>query len=164
MRVPFLFLTAALAAAPLLAQSVQDVGLTMDGGLLTVIYGQACGPFSCTPRVAGNVAAAQPRVVVVYGAPVQIYVLAIDLANSAPCFAFPGIANSLVLGVQPFTLAIGILGPGGVIGACQQGRAPYSLLFPLGTPSGVQFQLQALAMSPTQNVPAFTIALQATTQ
>jgi hypothetical protein len=167
MRVPSLFLTAALAAA-LPAQgsvTVNDVGLTMDGGILTVIYGQSCGPFTCAPFHAGAVAAGQPpRTVVVYGAPAQIYVLAIDLANQAPCIAIPGIRNALILGPQPITLAIGLVGPGSAITPCQQGRAPYLLSFPAGAPSGVQFQLQALAMSPSQNVPAFTIALQAMIQ
>lgn len=167
MRVPSLFLTAAITAA-LPAQGsvlVNDVGLTMDGGMLTVIYGQSCGPFTCTPFVAGPVGVGQPpRSVVVYGRPAQVYVLAIDLANGAPCIPFPGIANALILGVQPITLAIGLLGPGSTITPCQQGRAAYLLSFPAGTPTSVPFQLQGLAMSPSQNVPAFTVALQSSTQ
>jgi len=167
MRVSSLFLTTALAAA-LPAQGsvlVNDVGLTMDGGILTVIYGQGCGPFTCAPFIAGGVGGGQPpRTVVVYGAPSQVYVLAIDVANSAPCIPFPGIGNALILGVQPVTLAIGVLGPGSLIAPCQQGRAGYQLAFPVGAPVGVQFELQALAMSASQNVPAFTIALQATIQ
>ena len=167
MHVPSLFPTAALAALALPAQAsllVDDVGLTMDGGMLTVIYGQNCGPFTCTPFFAGPVAAGQPsRTVIVYGAQLQPFVLAIDLVNPAPCVAIPGLANSLILGLQPITLAVGAIGPGILIGPCSQGRAFYGLAFPAGAPPGVQFQLQALAMSASQNVPAFTIALQSQT-
>lgn len=167
MRVPSLFLTATLAAT-LPAQgsaTVNDVGMTMDGGMLPVIFGQSCGPFTCTPLYAGPVAAGQPgRTVIVYGAPNQPFALAIDLANSAPCMPFPGIANSLILGVQPVTLAFGLIGGGILVGPCNQGRAWYGLSFPVGAPSGVQFELQALAMSASQNVPAFTIALQSSIQ
>lgn len=167
MRVPATFLTAALATIALPAQGsvlVNDVGLTMDGGMLTVIYGQSCGPFTCTPFFAGPVAAGQPsRTVIVYGAPAQVFALAIDLVNPAPCIAIPGIANSLILGVQPVTLAVGLIGGGILIGPCNQGRALYGLGFPAGTPPGVAFQLQAIAMSAAQNVPAFTIALQSQT-
>jgi len=166
MRASRLFLTAALAAAPLAAQAsnVADVGLTMDGGILTVIYGQSCGPFSCTPWVAGPVAPGQPRIVVVYGAPTQVYVLAIDLFSSQPCLPIPGLGNALILSPQPITLAVGVTGPGNPTSVCLQGRGAYSLSFPLGAPSGLPFQLQALAMSAAQNVPAFTIALQSTIQ
>ena len=167
MRVPSLFLTVALAAA-LPAQGsvlVNDVGLTMDGGMLTVIFGQSCGPFTCTPFFASPVATGQPsRSVIVYGATNQPFALAIDLVNPGPCIAFPGIANSLILGVQPVTLAFGLIGPGILIGPCNQGRAWYGLSFPSAAPSGVQFQLQALAMSAAQNVPAFTIALHSSIQ
>ena len=163
MRVPTLFLTAALGVAALPAQgsvTVNDVGLTMDGGMLTVIYGQSCGPFTCTPFFAGPVAVGQPsRSVIVYGAQLQPFVLAIDLVNPAPCLPIPGIANSLILGLQPITLAVGLIGPASFVTPCQQGRAWYGLSFPVGTPTGVSFELQALAFSPSQNVPAFTIAL-----
>lgn len=164
MRVPQLFLTAALAAAPLTAQSVQDVGLTMDGGILTVIYGQSCGPFACTPWIAGPVAPGQPRAVVVYGAPGQVYVLAIDLFSSQPCLPIPGLGNALILSPVPITLAVGVTGPGNPTSVCLQGRAAYSLSFPVGAPSGLPFLLQGLAMSASQNVPAFTVALQSSIQ
>ena len=99
------------------------------------------------------------RSVIVYGAQLQPFVLAIDLVNPAPCIPIPGIANSLILGLQPITLAVGMIGPASFVTPCQQGRAWYGLSFPVGTPTGVSFELQALAFSPSQNVPAFTIAL-----
>ncbi len=167
MRVPSLFLTAAFAAT-LPAQgsaTVNDVGLTMSGGALPVIFGQSCGPFTCTPLYAGPVAAGQPgRSVIVHGAPNQPFALAIDFANSAPCIPFPGIANALTLGAQPVTIAFGVIGSGTLIGPCNQGRAWCGLSFPVGAPSGVQFELQALAMSASQNVPAFSSALQSSIQ
>lgn len=155
-------------AAPVAAQAgslaVHDVGLTLDGGMLTVIYGQSCGPFSCQPFQAGPVGRGQLRIATVHGAPQQLYVLAVSLASIAmPCQLFPGVGNALVLG-QPNTLAIGVLGPSVPGTVCLQGRADYPLLLPPQAPVGVPFELQALAWSASHQQPAFTIALSATIQ
>lgn len=161
-------LFAAVCAAPVAAQagsvSVHDVGLTLDGGMLTVIYGQSCGPFSCLPFQAGPVGRGQLRIATVHGAPQQLFVLAVSLASiGMPCQPFPGFGNALILG-QPHTLAIGVLGAPAAGTVCLQGRADYPLLLPPNAPVGVPFELQALAWSASRQQPAFTIALRATIQ
>ncbi|MCA8974415.1 MAG: hypothetical protein KDC98_06820 [Planctomycetes bacterium] len=152
-------LAAALSAPALLAQTAADVGLTMSGGVLTVIYGQNCGTFTCQPFVAGTTAAGQPYDVSVWGAPNQPFVLAADLPTGAPCIQIAGVANSLLLQNQPITLATGMIGSGSAIGVCNQGRARYALQFPAGTPVGVQYLLQGVAMSASLRMPAFTVAI-----
>lgn len=156
-------LAAALLAAPVTAQQVADVGLMMDGGVLTVIYGQSCGPFTCQPFQAGPTGAGQPYNVYIFGAPLQFFALAADFPTGAACLPFPGVGNSLLLLNQPVTLAIGAIGAGSFTSVCQQGRATYQLTFPLGTPPGVQFLLQGVAISATQNIPAFTVAIASVT-
>ena len=84
MQLHELALAAALAAAPLQAQHVTDVGLMMDGGMLTVIYGQKCGPFSCQPFQAGTTATNQPYQVYVYGAPLQFFPLPVSVTSTPP--------------------------------------------------------------------------------
>lgn len=163
MRLPHLLLTAlalTTSTAALPAQAVRiasDVGLTMDGGLLTVIYGQSCGAFTCTPFQAGNVGAGQQRTVAIYGAPLQPYALAIDLATPQ-CITFPGFFNQLLVSL-PVTLAVGMIGPGSATAVCPQGRAGYGLLFPPGTPAGYDFVLQGVAMSHGLREPAFTVGI-----
>lgn len=161
MRIVPLLVAALPLAAAVPAQSASNVGLTMDGGMLTVLYGQACGAFTCQPFVAGPVGAASPRNVYVYGAVQQPYVLAIGLTNTAPCITIPGLANSLVL-LGPITLQVGLTAAPVLTSVCPQARDRYLLQFPAGTPVGVGFQLQALATSATQG-PAFTIAIESVT-
>ncbi|MBM4059811.1 MAG: hypothetical protein FJ265_01770 [Planctomycetes bacterium] len=163
MRIPSTWLAAALAALPLAAQggttAVQDVGLTLDGGMLTVIYGRDCGPFTCQPMFAGPVGIGQQRIVSVYGAPSQVYVLAFSLASlTQPCILVPGIGNALILG-HPIVVAIGVTSPAMPGSTCQQGRANYPFTFPPTAPPGMPFEIQGLAISPSLGVPAFTIAL-----
>lgn len=165
MRIPALVLLAGAAlaaAAPIQAQIVTDVGLMMDGGVLTVIYGQNCGPFSCIPVQAGPTGVGQPYNVYVHGAPQQVFALAADVDAGQPCVPVPGIGNLLMLS-QPVTLAFGFTGNAGAVGACLQGRGTYVLQFPTGTPPGVGYRLQALAISASQNVPAFTITIRSVT-
>lgn len=157
------FLSATLlTVTPLAAQlvSVNDVGLTMDGGILPVIYGQSCGPFTCTPFQAGPVGAGLPYNISVHGAPGQAFVLAIDLVPF-PCIAFPGIGNALLV-AQPVTLALGIA-VANPTAACRQGRGVHVLQTPPATPPGIQFLLQGGAFSPSLGIPAFTVALQSRT-
>ncbi len=152
----------AAAGLPLGAQTATDVGLMMDGGLLTVIYGQTCGAFTCTPFTAGPVGAGNPHRVYVYGALNQPHVLAIDLANTLPCLPLPGFANALVLQQQPVTLALGVNAPWFSTTACPVGRGTHTLQFPIGTPPGIAFDLQALTISGS-GLPAFTVAIRSTT-
>jgi len=155
-----------LATAQTNTTSVNDVGLTMDGGVLTVIFGQACGPFSCRPFPAGQVTPTttntRARTVTVHGAPNSVYVLGVSQAPLAtPCTTVPGIGNALILG-QPITLlAFGVTSAGPLsTTACRQGQGRFVLNVPSTVPSGFTFLLQALAMSATTGGPAFTVALQ----
>lgn len=155
-------LGAALLSVPASAQNVNDAGLMMDGGVLTVIYGQDCGPFSCQPFQAGPTAVGQPYNVYVFGTTQQFFALAADLDTNVSCLSIPGIGNQLLL-AQPVTLAFGTIGPVASIGLCQQGRGQYTLQFPPATPPGVGFILQALVMSQSQGIPAFTVGIRSTT-
>jgi hypothetical protein len=160
---------AALAAASLPAQtntaSVNDVGLTMDGGLLTVIYGQACGPFTCTPFPAGPLgtsANSRTRTITVHGAPTSFYVLAMSIAPpTSPCLRIPGIGNALILGLPATTLAFGITSAAvpSPSAACRQGQGRYVLTVPATAPAGIRIGLQALANSETRGL-ALTVALE----
>ncbi len=157
-------LTAMLLTAPALCQQATDTGLMMGGGILTVIYGQDCGPFSCQPFHAGPTGSGIPYNVHVFGAPNQPYVLAADiLPATSPCVSFPGIANALLLINNPVTLDLGLIGPASTVGTCYRGRATYTLQFPNGTPPGVTYYLQGLTMSSALQMPAFTVAIRSTT-
>ena len=46
---------------------------------------------------------------------------------------------------------------------CLQGRGQYVLQLPAGTPAGIGYRLQALAVSASSNAPALTIAIRSTT-
>jgi hypothetical protein len=139
-------LMCALAASPAFAQAT-DVGLTMDGGTLTVIYGQDCGPVTCTPFVAGPVGANQSRLLIHYAAPQTLYAIAVGVP--APCVAIPGIDNVLLLG-GPIVLDWGITStPPFAPLPCNlsQGIANFSLLLPANTPPGIMFRIQSLGVS-----------------
>lgn len=153
-----LFVVLGLSSLP--AQtSANDVGLTMDGGMLPVIYGQACGAVTCTPFMAGAVNPGAVRTVTVWAPSVTPCILAIGLPGV--CFPFPGIANSLMLN-GPVTLAVGVTVSPGPQGArpCVPGQGYYAfqLNVPLTAPTGWTFRLQALATTGTSGV-AFTPAL-----
>lgn len=156
-------LAVALLMAQLGAQTATDVGLRFGGTGLSQFWGQTCGPFTCAPIQAGPTVVGQQYNVFVSGAPQQIYILAADLPSGLPCVPFPGIANSLIMLQQPITLAIGVTATGGLTTACYQGRGLYVLQFPTGTPTGVAYLLQGMAISYSQNIPAFTVAITSTT-
>lgn len=162
-RFSHLLFAAALATNACPGQTVADVGLMMDGGILTVIYGQDCGPFTCQPFTAGPTGAGQPHNVYVFGAPQQFFALAADVDTGQGCLPpIPGVGNRLLL-AQPVTLAFGFVGNVGGIGLCQQGRGHYVLQLPSGTPPGVAYRLQAVAVSSSLGIPALTVAIRSTT-
>jgi hypothetical protein len=151
----------ALGLSSLAAQTTaNDVGLTMDGGVLPVIYGQTCGAVTCTPFMAGAVSPSAVRTVTVWAASGTPCILAIGLPGV--CFPFPGIANPLLLN-GPVTLAVGVTVSPGPQGArpCLPGYGFYAfpLNVPATAPTGWTFRLQALATTFAAGV-AFTPALE----
>lgn len=153
------------AAVPRAQTNVQDLGLTMSVGMLTVIYGQVCGPFSCTPFPAGNVGAGVPAQVSHWGAPGTPFVLAIGFAPAGiSCLAFPGIGNALLLDPAAVaTLAVGTTppsSPGTTL--CNVARADVPFQIPAGVPAGIQFRLQSVGSGASHQL-AFTVAIEAVT-
>ncbi len=139
-----------------------DLGLTMDGGVLTVIYGQVCGPVACASLPAGTVSGGESRSLVVYGAPVTPFVVALGLPQ--PCAAIPGFGNGLLLGAPVITLAVGTTSaPPFVPTPCNQGVAIVSLPVPRGTPAGITFRVQSLGIGQS-GLPGFGPTLEARTQ
>jgi hypothetical protein len=135
----------ALLVAPYAAAQATDVGLTMDGGLLTVIYGQSCGPVPCTPFTAGPIGIGQPRNLIHFGAPQSLYAIAVGLPT--PCVVIPGFDNALQLN-GPIILDSGITtSPPFVPLPCNQGIANFSLVLPPNAPIGLQFHIQSLGVS-----------------
>ena len=127
-----------------LAQA-QDIGLTMDGGVLTVIYGQDCGPVGCTPFVGGQVAAGSSRSLVHLSAPQTLYAVAIG--NPGACLAVPGFDNRLLL-ANPIVLGWGLTSAPPFVGLpCQQGMAFEQLVIPAGVPAGIVFRVQSFGQS-----------------
>lgn len=147
MHLPRALLLGAALAAPAVPAAAQatDVGLTMTGGLLTVIYGQACGPVACTPFSGGAMAPGESRVIVHHAARNTPYVLAIGFAG--PCTAFPGIENSLLLQLLPATLSVGVASAPSLTSVCPQAQARYQLNLPMTAPTGFSFRLQSLGVS-----------------
>lgn len=142
---------------PLTAQAptANDVGLQLSGGTITVTYGQQCGAVTCTPMTGGTVTPGSTRTITAHGAPGTPYILAIGLPGT--CFAFPGIANVLLLS-GPVTLSVGATATVS-LSSCPVCPARYSLNVPATAPTGWTFRLQALAMSFGSNGPAFTPGL-----
>jgi hypothetical protein len=154
----FHLLSCALAQSAL-AQA-QDIGLTMDGGVLTVIYGQDCGPVACTPFAGGSVAAGESRSLVHFSAPQTLYAIAIG--NPAACAAVPGFDNGLLLG-NPLVLGWGLTSAPPFVGLpCQQGMAVEQLTMPAGAPAGIVFRVQSFGQS-LSGAFGFGPAIEATT-
>ena len=155
------FLLAALAA-PAFAQTADDVGLTLDGGMLTVIYGQDCGPVSCQPLFGGNVGMQQSRVLTHYGQAQSLYLVVIGLPGA--CLQIPGIDNSLLLTDPIIILGAGLTSsPPFVPLPCpNQGIAHETIFLPLGLQPGLIFRAQSLGVSGSTGNLAFSPAIECT--
>ena len=150
---------AALLSAGAAAQA-EDVGLYLDGGVLTVVYGQECGPVGCTPFAGGGVAGGESRNLFLYGAPQTLFAVAIGLPG--PCVTLPGFDNALLL-ADPVVFAFGLTSaPPFVPTPCQQGIANATLVLPAGVPAGVTFRVQSLGQSSSGRF-AFGLSVEAIT-
>ncbi|MFN3244500.1 MAG: hypothetical protein ACE37K_23540 [Planctomycetota bacterium] len=157
---PLPALVAAVALSSFTAAQTQDVGLTMDGGLLTVIYGQDCGPVACTPFTAGPVGVGTTRSVTHYSAPQTLYAVALGFPGA--CVQVPGFDNSLLL-QSPVVIGWGLTSaPPFVPLPCQQGFASASFSIPSTAPTGVVFRIQSFGESLSGGF-AFGPALETTT-
>jgi hypothetical protein len=154
----FLF-AAALTTSTALAQAT-DVGMTMDGGMLTVIYGQDCGPVACTPFVGGTVGIGQSRSVQVFAAPQSLYAVALGFPGT--CLAIPGIENSLLLSSPVILNASITSAPPFVPLPCQQGVSSESFTIPAAAPTGIVFRIQVFGQS-NSGAWAFGPTIEATT-
>lgn len=137
----------ALLTVPARCQAplAQDVGLYLDGGLLTVVYGQECGPVSCTPFQAGFVGGGETRTLFHFSAAVSLYAVAIGFPGA--CVTLPGFDNPLLLS-DPVILSWGLTSaPPFSPTQCDQGIANATLAMPVGTPAGITFRLQSLGQS-----------------
>jgi hypothetical protein len=167
--VPILFGAFAFAAAAMaqVSTSVNDVGLTIDGGTTgNGSFGQVCGPFSCVPATASAVLAGSTRQVTHWGAASTPFVIAISLLPATPmCLPFPGIGNALALDLPPVTLAVGVTAPvGASTTACRVTPGRTVLAMPATAPPGIAFRLQSIGISFATQGPAFTRAIDSVTQ
>lgn len=154
------FLLAGVALLGSATAQATDIGLTMSGGMLTVIYGQDCGPVTCTPFVGGPVGLGQSRSVVHYSAPATLYAVAIGFPGA--CLSIPGIDNVLLLS-SPVILGASLTSaPPFVPTPCQQGVASESFTIPPTAPVGVVFRVQSFGLS-NSGVWAFGPAIEMTT-
>lgn len=153
-------LTSLCLSPALLVAQTQDVGLTMDGGVATVLYGQICGPVSCTPMPSGPVAVGTVRNLTHYGAPQTLY--AIALGFPGPCVPVAGFDNALLLQGQA-VIGWGLTSAPPFVGLpCQQGMANEWLAIPATAPAGLTFRVQSFGES-LSGVFAFGPAIEATT-
>jgi hypothetical protein len=150
-----------LTFAALPAQGVTDVGLTLDGGALTVLYGQTCGAVACAPFPGATIGYGTTRTLTHYAALNSPFVLAMGLPG--PCFQFPGIANSVLLGAPIVTLAVGITNQPVLTAACRVAGVRYQLAMPPAGPIGLVVRFQSLGVS-NSGMPAFGPAIEVTTQ
>ncbi|HEX6812036.1 MAG TPA: hypothetical protein VF384_10475 [Planctomycetota bacterium] len=139
-------LAGAMAAGSVSAQiQVNEIGLTMNGGPLTVIYGQVCGPVTCQPFPGGTIAPGQTRNLMHYSNPVSLYIIAAGLPG--PCFSIPGFGNVLLLD-SPIVLDFGVTTtPPFVPTGCNQGMGGTTLSIPPMAPLGFVLRLQSLGVS-----------------
>jgi hypothetical protein len=157
-------------AAGLSAQStgsVNDVGLTIDGGTAgNGSFGQICGAFSCTPVTASAVLVGSTRQLTHWGAASTPFVIAISLLPAAPmCLPFPGIGNALALDPNLVTLTVGVTAPlGASTVACRVTPGRTVLAMPATAPPGIGFRLQSIGISFSTQGPAFTRPIDSVTQ
>jgi hypothetical protein len=147
--------------------SVNDVGLTIDGGTTgNGSFGQICGQFSCTPATASAVLAGSTRQVTHWGAASTPFVIAISLLPATPmCLPFAGIGNALALDLPPVTLAVGVTAPvGASTVACRVTPGRAVLAMPASVPPGIAFRLQSIGISASTQGPAFSRAIDSVTQ
>lgn len=161
MNKPLLSALATASLATFAAAQAQDVGLTLDGGVATVIYGQACGPVGCTPFPGGPLAAGQTRILTQYSAPSTLYAVAIG--TPGPCVQVPGFENDLLL-ANPFVIDWGVMPspPFNPI-PCQQTFLSVSLAIPAGAPPGIVVRLQSIGVTQLGRL-AFGPAIECTVQ
>lgn len=143
-RLPFLLLAGAAITGTSMAQAT-DIGLTMDGGMLTVLFGQICGPVSCATFPGGSIGVGQSRNLQHYGKPASLYAIAIGLPG--PCIAIPGIDNPVLLSGPVFVDAGLTSAPPFVPTPCQQGVAGYTLAIPANAPTGFVLRIQSFGQS-----------------
>lgn len=159
MRSALLLTFAATALTQFATAQTTDVGLTMDGGMLTVIFGQDCGPVGCQPFPGGSVGRGQTRSLTVWAAPATPYLILVGLPG--PCLPIPGIDNPLLLSTFDLTILGFTSAPPFVPTPCQQGTASEPLTIPLTVPPGLVFRAQVLGFG-SGNVLALGPAIEAT--
>ncbi len=137
-----------LFAASLAAQTTSDIGLTIDSGGLTVLYGQICGPVPCQPLPGPTIAAGTTRYVTQNAAAWSPFALALGAPPTSGCLQFAGIANGLLLDAPIVLFAVGVTGPPVPVafGLCPRGVATVPLVVPIGAPSGFHFVLQSIGI------------------
>lgn len=140
-------LATVLFTAVLTAQTTVDIGLTIDSGALTVMYGQICGPVACQPLPGPTIVAGTTRTLGQNAAPWTPFAIAVGLPMSG-CTPVAGIANALLLGPPIIIFAVGVTGPPvpTIFGGCPRGVASVSLTVPPGAPSGLVFVLQSVGV------------------
>ncbi len=139
-----LLLLLCCAVAP--AQISNDIGLTLDSGGLTVLFGQFCGPVPCAPFAGGTIAVGSTRVVSHGAAALTPFALAVSLP-STNCAQIPGIANMLQLDLGAQILATGVTGPPVPAAFCPRGVANVQLTVPPSIPPGIAFVLQSIGVT-----------------
>lgn len=150
----------AVTCSAVAAQS-QDIGLWLDGGMLTVIYGQDCGPVGCAPMFGGTMTGGEARNLTMLSAPQTLYALAIGTPGG--CVTVPGFDNAVLL-QDIIVLDFGLTSaPPFVPYPCQQGLAGYTLQLPASFPAGIVFRLQSLGVSVANGVFGFGPAIEVTT-
>jgi hypothetical protein len=156
------FLLGTTLAAPIAAQTADDVGLTLDGGMLAVIFGQDCGPVGCQPLFGGNVGLQQSRVLTHFGQAQSLYLIVLGLPGS--CLQVPGIDNALLLTDPIVILGAGLTSsPPFVPLPCpNQGIANETIFLPPGLPAGLVFRAQSLGVSTGTGNLAFSPAIECT--
>jgi len=160
MRCLLTTITATALLASFAKAQVDDIGLYLHGGLLTVLYGQECGPVGCQPFPGGPIAAGETRTLTHYSAPSSIFAIAVGLPG--PCTPLPGIDNPLLLGSIVFLDAGITSSPPFVALPCQQGIGQGSLTIPPNTPAGLVIRMQSIGISPSTGGLALGPTIEAT--